>query len=74
MVAKKVSKMNGDARVAFDIVKSAIVEIFNRVKYLNGDTTEERKGDLDLPSEDKIRITLEVIMKVFADKYSSKLP
>jgi Cdc6-like AAA superfamily ATPase len=45
MIAKKVSKMNGDARVAFDIVKSAMVEIFNRVKYINGDTTEERKGD-----------------------------
>lgn len=33
MIAKKVSKMNGDIRVAFDIIKSAFVELFNRVKY-----------------------------------------
>jgi hypothetical protein len=39
MIAKKVSKMNGDARVAFDIVKSSLVEVFNRVKY-----REEVKG------------------------------
>ena len=33
MIAKKVSKMNGDVRVAFDILKSAFVELFNIVKY-----------------------------------------
>jgi hypothetical protein len=33
MIAKKVAKMNGDARVAFDIVKSSLVEVFNSVKY-----------------------------------------
>lgn len=33
MIAKKVSKMNGDVRVAFDIIKSAFVELFNIVKY-----------------------------------------
>lgn len=43
MIAKKVSKMNGDARVAFDIVKSCLVEIFNRVKYRSADTSI--KGD-----------------------------
>jgi len=35
IVSKKVSKMNGDVRVAFDIIKSAFVELFNRVKYHN---------------------------------------
>jgi hypothetical protein len=78
MVAKKVSKMNGDARVAFDIIKSALVEVFNKVKYRTETNTnevqEERKGDEELPSDDKIRITLETVMKVFSDKYSSKLP
>lgn len=28
MVAKKVSKMNGDVRVAFDIIKSSFVELY----------------------------------------------
>ncbi len=76
MIAKKVSKMNGDARVAFDIVKSALVEIFNRVKYreeIKG-VQEERERDDELPSDDKIRITLDIVLKVFNDKYSSKLP
>ena len=33
LIAKKVAKLNGDIRVAFDIIKSAFVELFNRVKY-----------------------------------------
>ena len=76
MVAKKVSKMNGDARVAFDIVKSSLVELFNRVKYREEvkDVQEERERDDELPSDDKIRITLDIVLKVFNDKYSSKLP
>ena len=45
MIAKKVSKMNGDARVAFDLLKSSFLELYNRVKYVGGDTSEERKGD-----------------------------
>jgi hypothetical protein len=76
MIAKKVSKMNGDARVAFDIVKSSLVEVFNRVKYreeVKG-VQEERELDDELPSDDKIRITLDIVLKVFNDKYSSKLP
>ena len=78
MVAKKVSKMNGDARVAFDIIKSCLVEVFNKVKYRaetnTKDVHEERKGDEELPSDDKIRITFDTVLKVFRDKYSSKLP
>ena len=41
-VAKKISKMNGDVRVAFDLIKSAYTELFNLVKYHNN---EERKED-----------------------------
>ncbi len=74
MIAKKVSKMNGDLRVAFDLIKSAFVELYNRVKYRNGDLSEERKGDDDLPSDEKIRISMEIVIKVFNEKYSSKLP
>ena len=75
MIAKKVSKMNGDARVAFDLLKSSFVELYNRVKYVSpNDTSEERKGDEGLPSDDKIRITLDIVCKVMADKYNSKLP
>jgi Cdc6-like AAA superfamily ATPase len=75
MIAKKVSKMNGDARVAFDLLKSSFVELYNRVKYVStNDTSEERKGDDGLPGDEKIRITLEIVCKVINDKYSSKLP
>lgn len=33
IIAKKVSKMNGDARVAFDILRSSFTELFNRIQY-----------------------------------------
>lgn len=33
LIAKKVSKMNGDVRVAFDIIKSAFIELQQRVKH-----------------------------------------
>ena len=75
IIAKKVSKMNGDARVAFDLLKSSFVELYNRVKYVSpNDTSEERKGDEGLPTDDKIRISLEIVCKVMGDKYNSKLP
>ena len=76
MIAKKVAKMNGDARVAFDIVKSSLAEVFNSVKYREEakGIQEERQTDDELPSDEKIRVTLEIVLKVFADKYSSKLP
>ena len=75
IIAKKVSKMNGDARVAFDLLKSSFVELYNRVKYISpNDTSEERKGDEGLPTDDKIRINLEIVCKVMGDKYNSKLP
>lgn len=33
IISKKVSKMNGDVRVAFDIIKSSFVELHQKVKY-----------------------------------------
>jgi hypothetical protein len=37
--------MNGDVRVAFDIVKSAFVELFNMVKYHNVKTDGPKKEE-----------------------------
>ena len=41
VIAKKVSKMNGDVRVAFDIVKSAFVELYNQVKHCSNKPDEK---------------------------------
>ena len=40
MISKKISKMNGDVRVAFDIIKSAFVLLQNKVKYNSKDKHE----------------------------------
>lgn len=40
MISKKISKMNGDVRVAFDIIKSAFVLLQNKVKYNSMDKHE----------------------------------
>jgi Cdc6-like AAA superfamily ATPase len=74
MIAKKVSKMNGDVRVAFDLIKSSFVELFNRVKYVNGDKIHERKDDSELPPDDKLKISFDIVRQVMQEKYSSKLP
>lgn len=74
MIAKKVSKMNGDVRVAFDLIKSSFVELFNRVKYVNGDKIHERKDDSELPPDEKLKISFDIVRQVMQEKYSSKLP
>jgi hypothetical protein len=64
--------MNGDIRVAFDIMKSSFIALFNLVKY--GQTiagSEETKEALQ--SDDQIKVTLGLVVKVFNDKYGSKL-
>ena len=72
IIAKKVSKMNGDIRVAFDIIKSSLVELYNRIKYQDNGK-EERKEDEPIIT-DQIRVSLELVIEVFKDKYGSKLP
>ena len=76
IIAKKVSKMNGDVRVAFDIIKSAFVELFNRVKHHQSEKEEESKNNEEgsMPEDSSIKVTFDLVLKVFADKYGSKLP
>lgn len=76
IIAKKVSKMNGDVRVAFDIIKSAFVELFNRVKHHKSEKEEESKNNEggSMPEDSSIKVTFDLVLKVFADKYGSKLP
>jgi len=55
VIAKKVAKMYGDARVAFDLLKSSFIELYNRVKYVDSNNiAEERKGDEGLLPDEKI--------------------
>lgn len=68
LVAKKVSKMNGDARVAFDIIKTSFSELYSRVKYYSEEDKEA------MPPDDEIRVTIDLVVKVFKMKYGSKLP
>lgn len=64
IISKRVSKMNGDVRVAFDIIKSCFSHLYNKIKYCED----------GLPEDNKIRITFDMVLKVFEDKYGSKLP
>lgn len=62
LIAKKVSKMNGDVRVAFDLMKSSLSKLFYTVK----DT-------VPVVEDAKIRVTYGVVLEVFEDKYGSKI-
>ena len=72
IIAKKVSKMNGDIRVAFDIIKSSFVELYNRIKYHENGKEERKEDEPVIP--DQIKVSLELVIEVFKDKYGSKLP
>ena len=61
MISKKVSKMNGDLRVAFDILKSCFI-------YFHSLVLEE------MPEDKLIKATLNMVIKVFRDKYATKIP
>jgi Cdc6-like AAA superfamily ATPase len=63
IISRKVSKMNGDVRVAFDIIKSCFTLLFNKVKYTD-----------EMTEDSKIRITFDMVLKVFEGKYGSKIP
>ena len=52
-IAKRVSKMNGDVRVAFDIVKSCFTQVQTMMQSEEG------------LQEDKIKITLPMVINVF---------
>lgn len=63
-IAKKVSKQNGDIRVAFDLLKSALDHLALKVK-----STDENSLDID-----KVRVTYQTILDVFEKKHGSKIP
>lgn len=64
-IAKRVSKMNGDIRVAFDIVKSAL----NVLKQ----TIEDKMSyeDNEVP---ELIMKQEIVNRVYMEKYGSNLP
>ena len=33
LIGKRVSRMNGDVRVAFDVMKTCLNKLYNKVKY-----------------------------------------
>lgn len=59
LIAKKVAKMNGDLRVAFDLLKSSFVLLQRQI--------EERE-------DFKVRVTISEVAEVFKEKYGSKIP
>lgn len=71
-ISKKISKMNGDIRVAFDIMKSSFVALFNQIKYGSTRPGSEETKELTM-SDNEIKVTLGLVVKVFNDKYGSKL-
>lgn len=71
-ISKKISKMNGDIRVAFDIMKSSFVALFNQIKYGQTSPGSEETKELTM-SDSEIKVTLGLVVKVFNDKYGSKL-
>lgn len=73
LISKKVSKMNGDVRVAFDIIKSAFIELQHRVKHFISEGEKEEQDD-QMPEPQTIKITVELVSHVFKAKYGSKLP
>jgi hypothetical protein len=62
LIAKKVSKLNGDVRVAFDLMKTALA----RVKQLVDDSDP-------MIEDNKIKVTCDIVCEVCEDKYGSKI-
>lgn len=61
-VAKKVAKLNGDIRVAFDMIKTA----FSMLAFDISNSEAEVEHD-------KVKVTLETILRIFEQKYGSKI-
>ena len=61
-IAKKVAKQNGDIRVAFDLMKSALALL-----------AKETKKSATLPPKNKLRVTYHTILEVNEAKYGSKI-
>lgn len=63
MIALKVSKINGDIRVAFDLMKSALTKLQIKVKY---NTPQEVQ-------DEEVVVTKEIINQILEEKYGSKV-
>lgn len=61
LIARKVAKMNGDIRVAFDLIKTCFNKLHYEVKYIQKENQISAK------------LTIDLIMKVFEEKYGSKV-
>lgn len=62
IIARKVAKKNGDIRVAFDIMKSAIAHLQK--------TIEDHPS---LPAKEQLRVTYKTVLDVSEEKYGSKV-
>jgi hypothetical protein len=62
LIALKVSKMNGDVRVAFDLMKTSLA----RVKQMVDESSP-------MLADDKIKVTCNIVCEVCQDKYGSKI-
>lgn len=63
VIAKKVAKHNGDIRIAFDLIKTSLSSLYQKVKY-------SKEGTL---RDDQIKITYDLVLTVFEEKYGSKV-
>ncbi len=61
-VAKKVARLNGDIRVAFDMMKTALSTL----------AFDLNKSE-ELPLDSEIKITLARMLKIYEQKYGSKI-
>jgi Cdc6-like AAA superfamily ATPase len=61
-VARKVAKLNGDIRVAFDLMKGAFSNLALKVA-----------NSSEAMHDDEIRVTLKYILDVYEKKYGSKI-
>jgi Cdc6-like AAA superfamily ATPase len=61
MISRKVARMNGDVRVAFDLVKTCFNKLFYQVKHIQKD------------NEISAKLSTDLVFQVFEEKYGSKL-
>ena len=61
-IAQKVAKMNGDIRVAFDMMKSALTLL-----------SKEIRDDPNVRENNQLKLTYQTIMKIDEIKYGSKI-
>ena len=64
IISRKVAKMNGDVRVAFDLMKSCLTKLW---------TTVKNEMHPLLVNEQQIKVTMDIANEVIEEKYGSKL-